>query len=272
MIKPLEKPICVERAGYFDFSGAHLYSVLHEVTDPIARTLLVGPFASGRSSSYVPWVRWARFLAARRVEALRFDYRGVGESTGVFEDMGFEKWGEDVEFLANWLQSRSPSVPLILHGLELGALLASNIFAKGTGDALLLWAAPTTANEVLRTKLLRQIAIDAFFTHVNTRNSLREHLQQLEADQSIEVEGYRWSGRLWRESFTYALVLGNDEKANPASVGGRPVRLVKLDNRAVPLINGQYTLSLNPDLSGLFGQNFDWIGQVLTVRPGRLQQ
>jgi hypothetical protein len=271
MIEPSKKPICVEHAGYFAFSGAHLYSVLHEVTEPIARILLVGPFASDRPFSYVPWVRWARFLAAKRVEALRFDYRGVGESTGAFEDMGFEKWSEDVEFLANWLQSRSPSVPLILHGLEMGAVLASNIFAKGTGDALLLWGAPTTANEVLRRTLSRRIAVDAF-NRRSSRNSLQNYLQQLETDQSIEVEGYRWSGRLWRESFTFALVLGNAEKANPASVGGRPVRLVKLDNRVAPLINGQWSLSLNPDLSGLFDQNFDWIGQVLTVRQVGQQQ
>ena len=271
MTEPCEKPNYVERAGYFAFSGGHLYSVLHEVLDPIARILLAGPFASDRPSSYAPWVRWARFLAARRVETLRFDYRGVGESTGAFEDMGFEKWSGDVEFLANWLQSRSPSVPLILHGLELGALLASNIFEKGTGDALLLWAAPATANEVLRTSLLRRIAADAF-NRGNTRSSLQEHIRQLEAGQPIEVEGYRWSDRLWRESFMFSLAVGNDEKANLASVGGRPVRLVKLDNRAAPLINGQWSLSLNPDLSGLFGQNFDWIGQVLTVRQVRQQQ
>src|SRR5579859_6211131 len=125
----------VEQAAYVEFSGAHLYTVLHEVRDPVARLLLVGPFASERHFSYVPWVRWARFLAARRIEALRYDYRGVGESTGIFEDLSFDDWSKDVEFLAGWLKNRSSDVPLILHGLELGALLASKTFMTGVGNA-----------------------------------------------------------------------------------------------------------------------------------------
>src|SRR5271169_6794784 len=121
----------LEQAGYLGSCGTYIYSVLHGVADPVARVLLVGPFASERHFSYIPWVRWARFLAARRIEALRFDYRGVGESTGAFEDMSLENWAEDVEFLATGLKKRSPDVPLLLHGLELGALLASKIFEKG---------------------------------------------------------------------------------------------------------------------------------------------
>ena len=73
----------MEHAGYFKVSGAYLYTVLHEVPDPLARVLLVGPFASERHNSYLPWVRWARYLAAKRIEVLRYDYRGIGESTGV---------------------------------------------------------------------------------------------------------------------------------------------------------------------------------------------
>src|SRR5271166_4017319 len=95
-----------EQAGYFEVPGAHLYTVLHSVADPVARVLLVGPFASERQNSYGPWVRWARYLAARKIEVLRFDYRGIGESTGVFEEMTFATWCEDVELLADWLRSR----------------------------------------------------------------------------------------------------------------------------------------------------------------------
>ena len=83
----------LERAGYVESRGSQIYSVLHGVADPIARVLLVGPFASERFASYVPWVRWARYLASRRIEALRFDYRGVGESAGTFEDASFDEIG-----------------------------------------------------------------------------------------------------------------------------------------------------------------------------------
>lgn len=97
-----------EQAGYFTVPGAHLYTVVHQVTDPVARVLLVGPFASERHVSYHPWVRWARYLAARQIEVVRYDYRGVGESTGVFEEMSFEHWSEDVQLLPTGLYVARP--------------------------------------------------------------------------------------------------------------------------------------------------------------------
>jgi pimeloyl-ACP methyl ester carboxylesterase len=260
----------VERAGYVDFSGAQVYTVLHEAIDPIARILLVGPFASERHFSYIPWVRWARFLAARGIEALRFDYRGVGESTGAFEDMTFESWADDVECLAAGLKRRTPDLPLILHGLELGALLASKTFEKGVGDALLLWAAPGTANEVLRAALSRRIAVDHAFKDADNRARWPDYLRRLEANEPVEVEGYQWSGRLWGESFKLGLPPDTDAEASGSSAG-RPVRRVKLDSGAAPLVKGSWLgyVSLNPDLSGLFGDNFGWIAQVLANRQGR---
>ena len=52
-----------------------LYTVLHEVQDPRARVPLVGPFTLERHTSYRAWVQWARYLAARRIEVLRYDLR-----------------------------------------------------------------------------------------------------------------------------------------------------------------------------------------------------
>ena len=152
-----------EQAGYFEVPGAHLYTVLHEVKDPIARVLLVGSFASQRHNSYLPWVRWARYLSANNIEVLRYDYRGIGESTGIFDDMTFEDWSADVQLLSGWLEARSPHAPLLLHGLELGAILAGKAFHAGIGNGLLLWSAPANANKALRTTLMRWVSLEQIF-------------------------------------------------------------------------------------------------------------
>jgi hypothetical protein len=255
----------LERAGYLESRGSQIYSVLHGVADPIARVLLVGPFASERFASYVPWVRWARYLASRRIEALRFDYRGVGESAGAFEDVSFDDWNHDVDFLAAWLKSQSPEVPLILHGLELGALLASKTYASGAGDALLLWSAPENANEVLRRPLSRHV-----FKNVYERKPLSDYIRQLEADQPLEVEGYPWSGKLWRESLKFETPLGRSAEPS-ADTDGRPVKFVNLDTGPASKLKGSamgYAVSLNLDLSDLFADSFGWMANTLGHHVG----
>jgi hypothetical protein len=267
--KSIEKSL--EKAGYLELSGTQLYTVLHKVANPVGRILLVGPFASERHSSYIPWVRWARFLASRGIEALRYDYRAVGESTGVFEDMTFDDWSQDVQFLAGWLKSQSPDVPLILHGLEFGALLASKTFAIGVGDGLLLWQAPANANAVLRAALLRRIALDNMFRYGDEQRPLADYLLELETG-SLEVEGYQWSSRLWRESFKFKTPLDEDGKTSHGWAGARPVRFVKLDKSTAPLVMSSAYVSINPDLSGLFADNLKWIARALSTAKGGISE
>jgi len=259
----------LEQAGYFDVPGAHLYTVLHGVADPVARVLLVGPFASERHSSYIPWVRWARYLASRGIECLRYDYRGVGESTGVFEEMSFENWIEDVELLAEWLKRRSPEAPLVLHGLELGALLAAKAFETGAGAALLLWAPPASANQALRSMVLRRVSMDHAFKYGDQRRPASEYLQQLENGHFLEVDGYQWSGKLWRDSFRYEMPAGLEREGSGAGSWNRPVRTVKLDKSAVPLIKGSSVgfEAINRDFSGLFADNVEWMAEALAISP-----
>jgi hypothetical protein len=203
-------------------------------------------------------------LAERQVEALRFDYGGVGESTGRFEEMSFDDWSEDVEFLARWLQAQWPALPLILHGLELGGLLASKVFAAGVGSAALFWSAPRSANEVLRTALSHQIAVDRAFKDATARKPASEYIRQLEEGQSLEIEGYKWSGKLWRESFHHQFPPAAEGIERWA--GKRPVKLVQLDKKAAPLVGTsglRFVSVINPDLSPLFADNFSWIGSVV---------
>jgi hypothetical protein len=259
----------LECAGYFTVSGAALYTVLHEVPDPVARVLLVGPFASERHFSYHPWVRWGRYLAMRGIEVLRYDYRGVGESTGNFEEMGFDHWSEDVELLADWFSSRSQSVPLLLHGLEIGAILAGRIFAQGLGDALLLWSPPAHANQALRSSLMRWAGLEQLFESAENRRSAADYIRQLEQGVSIEVAGYPWSSSLWRRSFDFHLPANLQEDGVAAEAYQRPVKVVKLGREAAPLVKPYVGYDEVKDLSWLYASNLEWVADALRISKER---
>jgi hypothetical protein len=255
----------LECAGYFKVSGAALYTVLHEAADPIARVLLVGPFASERHFSYHPWVRWARYLAARGIEVLRYDYRGVGESTGDFEEMDFDRWSEDVELLADWLSRRSQGVPLLLHGLEMGAILAGRSFAQGSGDALLLWSPPAHANQALRSSLMRWAGLEQLFESIENRRSAADYIRQLEQGLSIEVAGYQWSSSLWRRSFDFQLPANLQEDGAAGESYQRPVKIVKLGREAAPLVKPYVGYDEVKDLSWLYASNLEWVANALRI-------
>jgi pimeloyl-ACP methyl ester carboxylesterase len=238
--------------------------VLHRAKQPIARLLLVGPFASERHSSYMPWVLWARYLAARGIEVLRFDYRGVGESDGVFEETSFGHWIEDLRQLASWFEDRSSNIPFVLHGLGIGGLLASVVFREGVGDALLLWSPPKTANQALRASLVRWVNIDQLFKYGEDRKRPSTFIQNLEADIPVEVDGYRWSGKLWRDSFDLCLPSTILDEVTPKSGYKRAVRIVNLTREASPLVHaGTVADDRARDFDWLFSENWQWISSSL---------
>ena len=260
-----------ELAGYFTVPGAHLYTVLHQAADPVARVLLVGAFASERHFSYHAWVRWARFLAARRIEVLRYDYRGIGESTGIFGEMSFEEWSEDVKLLANWIASRSPNVPLILHGIELGAILAGKSFHEGMGDALLLWSPPANANHALRATIMRWAGLEQIFESPENQKSASEYIRQLEQGSSIEVQGYEWSSRLWRDSFHVDLPANLRDESSSREAYKKPVKTVRFGKDSGSLAMPYVRYEDPKDLSALYSDNCDWITGALALPNGRTQ-
>ena len=66
--------------------------------------------------------RAAQALADVKLAALRFNFRGVGTSTGSY-DQGFGEKG-DVLAALDWLEERHPGLPLVAGGFSFGSMVA----------------------------------------------------------------------------------------------------------------------------------------------------
>lgn len=253
-----------DTCGYLDQSGEQLHYSLHPAQGRrIGQVLLAGPFAPSYLQSFAPWMRWGRYLAGQGFDVMRFDYRGCGESTGEFSEFSFSDWCSDLRLCAQWLVDRSPRVPLVLHGLQLGGLLAARLFSKeGIGRALALWATPPDAREILNHNLRLKWSTE--YSIRKRGETQQSHIATLEQGNTLEVEGYTWTRRLWRESETWKLVLPDDSAkrpwhsvdlgvtAGPLDMNWRPGRP---DRRDIGL--------LNPRLKWLYGPELKWMRQHL---------
>ncbi len=261
----------LEEAGYFIHEREQLYYVLHPTNTAVkARVLLAGPFASERSQSYIPWVRWARHLACNGYEVLRIDYRGVGESTGHFEEYGFNAWEGDLIFCANWLMQRSPAAPLVIHGLGMGGLLAEQLFRKNIGDIMLLWLTPKNAREMMYEQLKIKLS-NNFSLPASERKCRDDYISELENGQVVEVEGNNWTPRLWTEAADY--FLADESSSVLRQDNGRRLRYIEdlgpLESHIFggiglnPLrLQGRVRL-LNPDLRQRYEMTVAWLNSAL---------
>ncbi|MCP3140862.1 serine aminopeptidase domain-containing protein [Pyxidicoccus xibeiensis] len=214
-----------ESPGYLTRGGDSLYYVHHRAAGGCrAAVVLAGPLGLERSHAYIVWTRWARHLAALGVDVLRLDYRGGGESTGRFADMTLQHWEEDVRAGLAHLRRECPGVPVVMHGLRLGALLAARVFHTDAADGLLLWDPPESGRAHLMELLRRKVAADNLEGTGGSARSRDDYVAELEAGGLMEVEGLSWSRALWRSTEAYELAL-------PARDDARPWRVVHLDGR-----------------------------------------
>lgn len=252
-----------EHAGYIAVPGAHLYAMLHRAARPEARVLLVGPFASERHFACHALVRWARYLAARGIEVLRYDHRGTGESTGTFDTASFWQWHEDAEMLSEWISRERPELPLVLHGVEVGAVLAGKCFTAGAGEALLLWSPPANANQALRAILRRWAGIEQVYESPENRKCAAKYIRELEGGESIEVHGYTWPSKLWRESLGFEIPNELKDECEARDERDRPVKVVKFGARADAIAMPYRRYDRGQDLGSLYYSTYTWIAGSL---------
>jgi alpha/beta superfamily hydrolase len=99
------------------------------------------PLFGGSMANNVVWTA-VRALAARQMAALRFNFRGVGRSTGTYGG-GVEEAADVVAALA-FLKSRAPG-PHYLVGYSFGAAVASRALLQGLAADGAVFMAPPIA-------------------------------------------------------------------------------------------------------------------------------
>lgn len=126
----------LERPLVFACDGEQLLGILAEpaqmrgVRDLGFVIVVGGP--QYRAGSHRQFVQLARAVAASGVPSLRFDVRGMGDSTGEF--LGFEAIGQDIESAIMSLQRAMPNVKrVVLMGLCDGASAALLYVARSPG-------------------------------------------------------------------------------------------------------------------------------------------
>lgn len=259
----------LEEPGYLSFAGEHLYYVIHRTTSPCrAKVVLAGPFATERSHRHISWTRWARFLARHNVEAIRFDYRGVGESSGRFEDMSFSSWYADVVAFIRFFSNEGGEAPLIIHGVGLGALLGYRAFVEDHGSALLMWLPPASGQQMLHEELKLRLAND-FVINPKLNKTREQYFAEINAGGCVEVEGFGWTRRLLDNIQEFSI------PSTCPAIPERPCHTHTLDNMAAYMLGGIGKNPLrtpgqpkpmnlvSPDLSDCFNHNLEWINAVL---------
>jgi pimeloyl-ACP methyl ester carboxylesterase len=278
---PLAKPVSsLETAGYRAMDNEQSYYVYHKAPKPVAQVLLAGHFVMERLFAYAAWMRWARYLAEHNLSALRFDYRGCGESTGAFHHFTLRSWLEDCRAWHQFLRQQQPDLPIVLCGIGMGGLLMSNLFSEGLGDAMLLWSPSASGSDALRDTIIRRMATEMANAAGGKPKTWADYKAQFEQGQSIQGGGYTLTPELWSGAAQMKFVTPEGGREQGKDATGRPWKIVKLGMGHIPLIPGGgiwqalnpkvhvriRRVPLNPDLSSFYRQNTEWLQSELVTR------
>jgi len=113
-----------------------LEGILREPTSAVAAAVVCHPHPRGGGTMNNNVVyRAAKALVAAGVVALRFNFRGVGASTGVHADGVGEE--EDVRAAVDFLCARAPELPIWIAGFSVGARVGLKVGAESDDVAKL---------------------------------------------------------------------------------------------------------------------------------------
>ncbi len=164
-------------------------------SSPRAHLVFLPPFCEEMNRCRHLVADQANRFAASGYSCLLLDPFGTGDSEGALADASWEGWRMDALTGVQWCQQRY-SIPTILWGLRLGALLALDLAATYADQftKLLLWQ-PVTNGKTYLTQILRA-RIAYLAGNALPPETTEEMRSALRRGENIEVAGYVLGGKL----------------------------------------------------------------------------
>lgn len=184
----------------------------------------------------------ARSLAEQGMEAVIFNFRGAGESTGDFDMRG---WAEDLKGVKDYIVSlNADSYPVILFGFSAGASVAIYTCAQERGKiaGLILCGCPADFDSILK-----EPGIDQFLEHCREIGIIKT--PGFPFDQSAWIESFRllkpedWVGSL--TATPKIIIHGDQDDVVPVEHAYRLYEKALAPKDLVIIKNGGHRLRLN---------------------------
>jgi alpha/beta superfamily hydrolase len=186
---------------FLNRDGQRLFGVLHRVDSADSAVVVCAPLFDEKLWAHRVLVNFARFVAARGVPVLRFDYYGDGESDGRFEEASVSTRVRDIHDAVDFCCREARVSRVHLVGLGYGATLALRATLEQRHDAVagvVAWAPVIDGerylNDILRAHLSAQMLVHRKVIH--DRPAL---VEQILRNESVNIEGYEIARPLFTE-------------------------------------------------------------------------
>jgi len=127
---------------YFGDSRQPLYGVHHSPSAAVFRddaVVICGPVGHEYCRSHTLLRGLAHSFSSNGYHVLRFDYRGIGDSSGEIGDFNIEHWLDDIQMAVNELKAISGVANISVIGVRIGGMLSLLASLRGIFNRLILW-------------------------------------------------------------------------------------------------------------------------------------
>jgi len=171
---------------------AMLHAVLHRaVGAPRGAVLICTPDGEERSWTHRSLVHFARLLAERGQNVLRFEYEGQGESSGVYEATSASDRLRDIAAAAATLREQTATATITVVAARLGAAFALEAAAADSSIVRLALWEPVLDVEGYVRHLFRVNVTTQMVIHKKVLRTTEQLVEDVAAGGLVSANGYK---------------------------------------------------------------------------------